>query len=136
MRMRPPDAGPVRIACVGLLTVIAVSGCSGSDPQTSADCAAQVRVNGVVYTSYGITDRRAKKHSTAEQADCQDVGQDATGSVFPEQPHHVTTWEFPGYSPAKVLGVRYGDDSFGVFLAESLGPDERERVYADLTRAP
>ena len=93
-------------------------------------------MNGVVYTSHGMTDRRASEYSTAEEADCQDVGQDAAGSVSPEQPHHVTTWEFPGYSPATVLSVRYGEDSFGVFLAESLGPDERERVYADLISAP
>lgn len=130
--MEPLHAGPMRIASVCLVTVVAVGGCSGSGPQTFADCAAQVRADGVVYTSNGVTERKASKYASAERADCHDVGQDAAGSVFPDEPSQVATWTFPGYPPAKVLGVRYGTDSFGVFIADSVPSEERERIYEDL----
>lgn len=110
----------------------AVSGCAGTGSQTSGDCSAQVRADGIVYTSYGYTERNATKHSRAEEADCEDVGQDAAGSVFPESPRHVTTWTFAKYPAAKVLGVRSGQDSFAVFVADSVPPEERERIYEEL----
>lgn len=85
-----------------------------------------------MYTSHGYTERKASKYSLADQADCQDVGPDAAGSVFPETPHQVATWTFTGYPPAKVLGVRFGKDSFAVFVADSVAPEEREQIYEDL----
>lgn len=101
--------------------------------QTSSDCSAQVRADGIVYTSHGYTERSATKHSSAEEADCEDMGPDAAGSVFPESPRHFTTWTFANYPPAKVLGVRSGKtDSFAVFVADSAPPDVRDRVYKDL----
>jgi hypothetical protein len=85
-----------------------------------------------VYTSNGTSERRASRYASAERANCEDVGEAAAGSVFPADPSHVTTWAFDGYPPAKVLGVRYGKDSFGVFIADSVPADERERMYAGL----
>jgi hypothetical protein len=113
------------------LTFVA-TGCAGAGSQTSGDCSAQVRANGIVYTSHGYTRRNATKHSMAEEADCEDVGQDAAGSVFPESPRHVTTWTFAEYPATKVLGVRSSKGSFAVFVAESVPPDERQRIYEDL----
>lgn len=101
--------------------------------QTSSDCSAQVRAEGIAYTSHGYTERSAARHSSAEAALCEDTGPDAAGSVFPESPRHVTTWTFAHYPPAKVLGVRSGKTgSFAVFVADSVPPAERDRIYEDL----
>lgn len=113
--------------------VAAVGGCSTSGgQQTSADCSAQVRADGIVYTSYGHTERKASTHLSAEVADCDDFGRDAAGSVFSETPPKVATWTFAGYPPAKVLGVRVGKDSFAVFVADSVPPEERDQIHEDL----
>ena len=134
MEMRS-RTGLLRVACVCVVTVVAAGGCAESGgQQTSEDCSAQVRADGILYTSHGYTERRASKYSSAEEADCQDVGSDAAGSVFPETPRHVATWTFAGYPPAKVLGVRFGQDSFAVFVADSVAPEEREQIYEDLVR--
>jgi hypothetical protein len=110
-----------------------VSGCSGDGgTQTSGDCSAQVRVDGVVYTSHGYTDRKASKHSVADRADCADVGEDAVGSVFGDHPKQVTTWSFRGYPPEEVVGVRFDKDSFAVFVADSVPEAKRERIYREL----
>jgi hypothetical protein len=113
-------------------------GCSASGgSETSGDCQAQLRADGTVYTSYGYTERSATKFSSADEADCEDVGEDAAGSVFPEHPRQVTTWVFPGYPPEEVLGVRLDQDSFAVFVADSVSPEERDRIYEDLaSRTP
>jgi hypothetical protein len=121
------------MVCVCLVAVVASGGCSG-DPQSSADCAAQVRADGVVYTSNGTTEHRASRYASAERADCHDVGNDAAGSVFPDEPDRVATWTFEGYAPTKVLGVRYSKDAFGVFVADSVSAEESQRIYADLAR--
>ena len=111
-----------------------VTGCSGNGgSETSSDCQAQVRADGIVYTSYGHTDHSATKFSSAEEADCEDVGADPAGSVFPESPRTVTTWRFADYPPGQVVGVRSGNtDSFAVFVADSVPPEARERIYEDL----
>src|SRR5512139_665736 len=97
-----------------------VTGCAGAGgSQTSGDCSAQVRADGIVYTSHGNTERDATEFASAEEADGQDGGPDAAGSVFPESPRHVTTWRFADYPPAKVLGVRSGNTgSLAVFVAD------------------
>lgn len=120
------------MVCASLVVLAALAGCSDSGAQTSADCEAQVRVGDVVYTAIGTTERRAAPHASAERADCKDVGEDAAGSVFSEDPDEVATWAFDGHSPDKVLGVRYGKDSFGVFVADSVSADGIERIFTDL----
>jgi hypothetical protein len=52
--------------------------------------------------------------------------------VFPEHPRQVTTWAFSGFPPEKVLGVRVNQESFAVLFADSLSPEERDRIYQDL----
>jgi len=103
--------------------VALMTGCAGNGGSpASADCQSQVRADGIVYTSYGYTERSATAHSSA--ADCEDVGPDAAGSVLPESPRLVATWTFANYPSAKVLGVRSGNtDSFAVFFADSVSPD-------------
>lgn len=76
----------------------------------------------------------ARRHVTADQTNCDDVGRDSAGSVFPEEPAQVRTWAFESYSPAQVLGVPYGKNSFGVFIADTVGDDAQRRIYADLSK--
>lgn len=120
-------------AAISLTLSFVVSGCSGDGrSQTTGDCQAQVRADGIVYTSYGYTERRASRHSVADRAECHDAGEDAAGSVFPEEPEQVTTWTFSRYQPEKVLGVRVDSDTFGVFVADSVPDAERKSIYRDL----
>lgn len=86
-----------------------------------------------MYASIGTTERRASRHASAERADCEDVGADAAGSVFPDDPDEVATWTFEGYSHDQVLGVRYAGGSFGVFVAASLAAEDSRRIHADLS---
>lgn len=124
---------------VGVTVLLALcliaSGCSGDSgagSEATGDCSAQVRVDGIVYTSYGYTERKASKHSVANRADCEDVGENAAGSVFPEHPEQVTTWSFRGYPPEEVLGVRVDKTFFAVFVADSVQDAERERIFQEL----
>lgn len=88
-----------------------------------------------MYTSYGTTSREATRHVDADEAQCHDVGPNADGSVFADNPEQVRTWTFEGYSPDEVLGVKYGKDAFGVFIADNVPLDERERIYSELSGA-
>jgi hypothetical protein len=119
---------------IAVTVAFGAAGCSDSGgAQSAADCAAQVRADGIVYTSHGYTERGATEHSSAEEAVCEDVGPDAAGSVFPAAPSLVTTWTFKGFPAAKVLGVRSGDTStFAVFVADSVPAQERDRIYQHL----
>ena len=87
-----------------------------------------------MYTSYGYTDRQARRHAAAQAAECDDVGEGAAGSVFPEDPRRVPTWSFRGQPHNRVLGVRFDKDSFAVFIAESVPIAERERIFRDLAK--
>lgn len=103
---------------------------------SSQDCSAQVRQDGVVYTSYGYTDRHATEFGTADEADCHDVGPNAEGSVFSEDARQVTVWSFHGFAPARVLGVRFDKESFAVFVAESVPRGDIDAIVRDLGRSP
>src|SRR5690349_15313842 len=95
------------VLLVAALTV-SVAGCGEGGPETvtTADCASQIRADGVVYTSDGYSGLEAREHATAERAECHDVGPDAKGSVFPDVPDRVATWAFEGHPTDEVLGVR------------------------------
>ena len=122
------------VVAVAVTFAFVVTGCVGKGgSQVSGDCAAKVRADGIVYTSNGYTDRSATKHSSAEEADGEDLGSRAAGSVFPVSPRHVTTWTFADYPSPKVLGVRSSStDLFAIFVADSVPPEERDRIYEDL----
>lgn len=127
----------------GVMTVVAVTlslaavGCSTGGGQGSAgDCNNQVRADGIIYTSVGIIDREATRFSTADLADCDDAGADAHGSVFPEHPQRVDTWEIPGYSTDEVLAIRLDQESLDVLVSEAIPAEERERILDDLAGEP
>ncbi|WP_243060971.1 DUF6281 family protein [Nocardioides sp. SR21] len=114
-----------------VIAVTAVTSC-GQEESGTADCAGQIRVDDVVYTSFRVTKQAATEHGTAERAECHDVGADAKGSVFPDDPATVTTWTFADYSPDQVLGVRQDKHSYVVFISSSVPDDERDQILAAL----
>lgn len=127
------------VACLLGVLLTAGSACSGGvplggqEPESTADCSDAVRVGERVYVGYAFTQRAASRHGTAERADCHDVGEDAPGNVFPEDPQTVVVFAFEGYSPDRVLGIRAGGGLFEVMVARSLSRDEVERVTQELT---
>ncbi len=91
-----------------------------------------MRADGAIYTSLGRIQHSAILYSSADEADCEDVGENADGSVFPEHPRQVRTWAFSGFPPEKVLGVRANRDSFAVLFADTMSPEQRDQIYQDL----
>jgi hypothetical protein len=116
-----------------------VVGCVADDPDdrrsatSSADCAAQVRRDGAVYTGYGRTARALDRLGTADLAVCEDVGGDPRGSVFPDPAEQVTVWSVRGYPTDAVLGVRRRPGLVEVFVADRLPRGTRDRLLRDLT---
>ena len=53
----------------------------------------------------------------------------------PDEPQQVPTWTFDGYSSDKVLGVRFGEDGFAVFIADSVPRDERDQILEALSHS-
>lgn len=118
-----------------LALVLIISACASSGGEgaaVAADCASQIRLGDVVYTSHGYSDHDATRYGAVDTAECHDVGRNAPGSVFLEDPRQVTAWTFEAYPPEQVLGVRFEDDTFAVFVADSVPRDERDRIYRDL----
>jgi Family of unknown function (DUF6281) len=105
----------------------------GSEGSAAYECTSQIRSHGVIYSGYGYTDQEATSLGTADEAVCHDVGQDAPGSVFPDDPHQVAVWTFAGYASDQVLGVRFGQDSFVIFIAESVPRHQADRIFSELS---
>ena len=125
----------IRVAVAGAVcaAVVVLGGCSGDacEPST-ADCSSQVRIGERVYTSHGFTERAATRFAKADVAECQDTGCDPKGSVFSGEPTQMTVWSFEGYSTDQVVGTRFDDDSYAVFVADSDSDQEAERLLQEL----
>jgi Family of unknown function (DUF6281) len=124
-------------AAVVVVVAFLLAGCASGTkaPEESAayECTSQIRLHGVIYSGYGYTDQEATSLGTADEAVCHDVGRDARGSVFPDDPHQVAVWTFAGYAPDQVLGVRLGEESFVVFIAESVPRHQADRIVSELS---
>jgi hypothetical protein len=133
-RRRTDMTWTARLLATGALALTATAaGCSsGVEGEAAGDCSLQIRLDGDTYTSYGFTDRDGTRYAPADEASCEDVGEDPRGSVFSDDAPRVTTWTFSGYPPDDVLGVRFDADSFTVYVADSLAPDERDRIFEEL----
>jgi hypothetical protein len=116
----------------GLAFLLAACGMNTPEGPAAFECTPQIRMNGKVYTGYGYTDRQATKFTKADEADCHDVGRDPAGSVFPDSPRQVEVWTFADYSSKQVVGVRFNEDTFSVFIAQSVPRDEAERIEREL----
>jgi hypothetical protein len=104
---------------VMLLSVVV--GCGSDQGATSADCGAEaIRRDGTVYTEAGFTTKHPFTASgQAERAECQDVGLNAPGTVFPGDGEKVEVVTFAPYEASQVLGVRESNTT-RVFVAEGV----------------
>lgn len=91
-------------------------------------------LDGVVYVEAGFSEHNAARVGKADEADCEDVGEDARGSVFPDDPRQVTVWAFEGLDPRRVIGLRQGDGTFRYLIAERVPKSETARISDVLTQ--
>lgn len=127
-----------RLTALLVCVVVMTSGCGLLGPGDSTalgKCVWRIKADDVVFTSYGETQHAAQEYGDALEAECEDTGADARGSVFTESSRAVTTYRFEGYPPSQVLGVTFGgspSDGLGVFMSDSVSADERERILREL----
>lgn len=69
----------------------------------------------------------------ADVAECHDVGENPEGSVFMDDPRQVAVWSFHGYPLEQVLGVRRDENSYEVFVAESVPRADVDRIVGELS---
>lgn len=120
-----------------MLVGLFASGCGlvGSGSTGEADCPDRIKTDDVVFTSYGSTSHAATAYGQALEAVCEDTGTDAPGPVFTDESDTVTTYRLLGYQPSQVLAVPYGEDEtdgFGVFFADPVSSEDRERILREL----
>ena len=120
-----------RMRAILVVASMVLGGCSNGGA-TDADCQQQVRLDGVVYAGWSVTEEDAQRFGEAEVADCDDTSEDAKGSYFAGEPEHVTVWSFDGYPPNRVLGVRFDKQSYTMFIDESLSGRDRDRIIRQL----
>jgi hypothetical protein len=70
------------------------------------------------------------------EAGCHDEAANASGPVFGTDPPQVAVSKFPGYSPYEVLGVRFTEDSFSIFVAETVSAQDSARIFDELSGSP
>ena len=99
---------------------------------TGASCVAQLRLNGVVYDGWDYVERaEGQRVGLADMASCDDVGRDARGSYFPDEPRTVEVWSLSPVETTKAVGVLQGR-GFTVYVADGLSDEERQRVFEQL----
>ena len=100
---------------------------------TARECLPEIRLDGVTYTAAGYTEIRGTRFDTADAADCDDRGPSPRGSVFTGHSEQVDVWSLPGYSTDEVVAARFNDDSFTIFVADSMPRGEIDRVVRELS---
>ena len=90
-------------------------GCASSTG--TADCATTVRYEGSIYRESGFTDTVADEIGMVDLADCDDMGADAQGSYFSDNPEQVAAWSLPGKDVARLIAIPTGDGRYNVMKA-------------------
>jgi hypothetical protein len=121
-----------RLAATAVLSVLSLAGCGSGAGVASGDCAAALRVDSTTFVEAGSTRQAASRAGQAERALCEDVGADARGIYFPEQPDPVDVWSFDGQDPRDVLGVRRAGGRYDFYIAADLSDSERAKVVGAL----
>ena len=112
------------LTAVAIVASLGSAGACRTAVQTNEpDCPSQLRFHGATYTAFRLTDQHSRKVGLATPA-CSDKAID--------DGHRVTVWALPGKSPAEVLVRRNVSGRFGVYVADSLSPDERDQVLRSL----
>jgi hypothetical protein len=56
--------------------------------------------------------------------------------VFSDNPEQVAVWSLPGYSTEEVVAVRFNEDLFTIFVADSLPRGDIDRLVRKLSPSP
>jgi len=91
-----------------------------------------VRFAGTVYVEGGSTTRDGVSLGQGEESSCADVGREAGGTYFADDPAQVALWSLEGLDPAHVVAVQELG-GFRVFLAEDLSASDRQEIEAALS---
>ena len=112
-----------------VLGLLVLAGCTTAESSPAApDCAVAVRHQGTVYVEAGLTTHRGTRVGEVDLSSCDDMGEDARGTYFPDDPEHVTVWSFRGQDPGRVLGVAVPGGVRRVLVAEDLTRPERRAL--------
>ena len=118
-----------------LVMIFPLLGCGGPESPAGSDCSLAVHRDATTYIEAGFTEHAASKVGKADGADCDDMGADARGAYFAENPHQVDVWSFDGLDSSKVIGVRESNGIFRVFIAEAVSKAEAKELSRVLPRA-
>jgi len=118
--------------------ILAAAGCAETADRPAkndaeAECQPQVRLGDQVYEAWSYTDQEpGPMVGDADAADCDDVGEEPEGAVFPENPEQVPAWSFRGFPTDQVIGVRFDQDTFTVFINEAVPQRRAEAISTEL----
>ncbi|HSE10644.1 MAG TPA: DUF6281 family protein [Nocardioidaceae bacterium] len=126
----------MKVAVVVALLLSFLTACtegSGTETATERECVPQIRLKETTYVGAGYTEVRGTRFDTAVEAVCDDVGPSSRGSEFTEDSKQVAVWSLPGYSTDDVVAARFDEDSFAIFVADSMPRSEIDRVTSELS---
>ena len=120
-------------ACAIPAVLVAAMGCSTAG--TGAfDCATVVRLGATEYIERGFTRDVGTPLGDADLSECDDVGADARGAYFPEDPTTVNAWAVPGFDTSDVVAITYNDRLYGVLVSEDAARHIQARVIEQFSK--
>jgi hypothetical protein len=124
------------VAAVVALLAGCGDGQGSDDPDGAAgggaECQPMVRFEGAIYLGTAYSAEQVTQVGMADEADCDDGGEEARGAYFPPSPRQVEVWAFEGIPTGEVIGVRQGD-LLGVFVSENVTDDRAEQLVDEVT---
>ena len=126
----------MKVAVAAVLLLWSSTACADERVAEGAperECVPKIRLNSTTYTAAGYTEIRGTLFDTADAADCDDEGPSSRGSVFTGHSEQTHVWSLPGYSTDDVVAARFNEDSFTIFVADSMPRGEIDRVVGELS---
>ena len=126
----------MKVAVAAALLVWSLTACAeerAPEARTERECVPRIRLDSTIYIAAGYTEKRGTRFNTADAADCDDEGPSPRGSVFTGHSEQVHVWSLPGYSTDEVVAARFNEDSFTIFVADSMPRGEIDRVVGELS---
>ena len=99
----------------------------GATGRGAAECQPMVRFEGTIYLGTAYSSEQVTQVGMADDANCDDNGEDARGAFFPPNPRQVEVSAFEGIPTSEVIRVRQGD-LLGVFVSENVTDDRAEQL--------
>lgn len=128
----------MKVAIAAVLLLYSSTACAeerAPEVERSRECVPQIRLDDTTYIAAGYTEVRGARFDTAVAANCDDIGPSPQGSEFTENSEQVAVWSLRGYSTDDVVTARFDEDSFIIFVADSMPRGEIDRVVGELSSA-